>query len=304
MAPTNCSRLDSQFRHISYTRTKLANLDETNHGEYPETDTMAEGNPPFIRNLASSGSSPSPSLPFPSLPSLPLRPEKANTPNSPDLKLRTAALTSLRTFLTPRDLSRTEALKLWSGLFYALWMSDRPLPQQSLAASLADLQLTSLRPPSAATWMSAFWEVVSSKWTSIDVLRMEKFLLLVRRVFGAGVRWVMEGEKGEERKEVFLGVLKDWPFGEREGEVPLGLRLHVVDIWVDELERAGALESKDEGVKALVEGMGEVVRGVTTGVPSKPLRERAKESLEDERLPWYEAPEAEEEDAGWEGFGD
>ena len=113
----------------------------------------------------------------------------------------------------------------------------------------------------------------------------------------------MEGQEGEERGLVLLEVLREWPFS-REEKVPLGLRLHVVDVWVDELERAGALESEDVGIKGLVVDMGEVVRGVTTGVPSKPLREKAKESLNDERLPWYEAPEEEEEDAGWEGFGD
>lgn len=221
----------------------------------------------------------------------------------PDLKLRTQALTSLRAFLAPRTLTRTEALKLWSGLFYALWMADRPLPQQALASSLAELQLTCLRAPSAGVWMAAFWEVVGGKWTGIDVLRMEKFLLLVRRVFGAGVRWVVEGQEGEERSEVFLDVLREWPLS-KEDKIPLGLRLHVIDIWVDELERAGALGADDARVKKLVVDVGEVVRGVTTGVPSKPLRVKAAESLNDERLPWYEAPEAEEEDAGWEGFGD
>ena len=182
-------------------------------------------------------------------------------------------------------------------------MADRPLAQQSLAASLADLQLTCVRAPSAAVWMAAFWEVVAAKWTGIDVLRMEKFLLLVRRVVCAGMRWVMEGKEEEDRVEVYLDVLREWPFSKEE-KVPLGLRLHVVDIWVDELERVKALESEDAKVKALVVGLGEVVRGVTEGVPSKPLREKAKESLNDERLPWYEAPEEDEEEAGWEGFGD
>lgn len=185
-------------------------------------------------------------------------------------------------------------------------MADRPLPQQSLAASLADLQLECVRPPSAGVWMSAFWEVVSSKWTSIDVLRMEKFLLLVRRVFCAGVRWAMEaGKEEEERREVLLGVLREWPFCAEE-KVPLGLRLHVVDVWVDELERVGALGSADADVKALVVGVAEAVRGLTEGVPSKPLREKARESLNDERLPWYEAPNEEdrEEEAVWTGFGD
>ena len=99
--------------------------------------------------------------------------------------------------------------------------------------------------------------------------------------------------------------------GEEDGEgkeMPLGLRLHVVDLWVDELERAGALgdgpAAQSAGAKKMVEGVGELVRGLTKGGPSKPLRTKAAESLSDERLPWYEEPAPEEEDAGWEGFGD
>lgn len=165
--------------------------------------------------------------------------------------------------------------------------------------------------------MGAFWEVVGAKWSGIDVLRMEKFLLLVRRVFCGGARWVLagaekKGKEGEVRAGAFIEALREGPLGgEEDGEgkeMPLGLRLHVVDLWVDELERAGALgdgpAAQSAAAKKLVEGVGELVRGLTKGGPSKPLRTRAEESLVDERLPWYEAPGQEDEDAGWEGFGD
>lgn len=196
-------------------------------------------------------------------------------------------------------------------------MSDRPLPQQSLASSLADLQLSAVKPSSAGVWMAAFWEVVGAKWSGIDVLRMEKFLLLVRRVFCAGARWVLEGatkgkgKEGEMRAGVFVEALKGGPLGRYEDgdkEMPLGLRLHVVDLWADELDRAGALgdgpAAQTAAAKKMVEGVGELARGLTKGGPSKPLRTKAAESLADERLPWYEAPAPEEEEAGWEGFGD
>merc|ERR1712230_249341 len=57
-----------------------------------------------------------------------------------DRPTRDAALSSLRTYLSGRrELPALELLKLWKGLFYCMWMSDRPRTQQALANSLADL---------------------------------------------------------------------------------------------------------------------------------------------------------------------
>ncbi|KAF6836407.1 ribosomal RNA-processing protein [Colletotrichum plurivorum] len=243
-----------------------------------------EQNMPFIKNLASS-----------------------------DRKLRTQALTSLQTFLgSHRSLGRIDALKLWKGLFYAMWMCDRPIPQQNLANELAGLTHC-LRNEDVATWLAAFWETMSRQWTDIDVLRMEKFLLLVRRAFASGLRWVKEGGYADGRADALLGVLAEWPF-EVEGDlrrVPIGLRLHGVDLWVDELERAEIIK-EDAGDKALAfaKKLNALVEPLKRS-PIKTVRAKAAESLEDERLPWTESKQEEEEademnedDDEWGGIDD
>lgn len=231
---------------------------------------------PFIRNLASS-----------------------------DRKLRTASVDSLKLFLSTRNpLGPLEALKLWKGLYYAMWMADRPAPQQRLAneiASLAeDLPDAACRP----VWFAAFWDVLGQQWSSVDKLRMDKFLLLVRRVLATQLSYAM-------REPELEAVLKEWPF-EEEGDlrkVPLGLRLHVLDIWVDELERAGALEEANAPFLARI---GEMVKALRWS-PVKQVRERARESYDDERLPWSEGKkdegagegeEMEEDGDEWGGLDD
>ncbi|KAL2756485.1 hypothetical protein ACRALDRAFT_1070483 [Sodiomyces alcalophilus JCM 7366] len=275
--------------------------------------TTPEQELPFIRNLASS-----------------------------DKRLRIQALTSLQTFLTAqRALDRLTALKLWKGLFFALWMCDKPIPQQNLCAELADLY-TSL--PAAKkrnkngtaaggggdgvvpTWFGAAWEVLANHWTEIDVLRMDKFLLLTRRIFAAHLRWVRDGEWDEARQASVIDVLKAGPF-ESEGDVarvPLGLRLHVLDIWVDEMERVGMLGSDDaasekgegegEGDAVAVEFADRMRRQVIeplTSCIAKPVRKSAAEQLEDERLPWVRRKkagdgdgDAVEEEEEWGGIED
>lgn len=38
------------------------------------------------------------------------------------------------------------------------------------------------------------------EWISIDVLCMEKFLLLVRRVVVSGFEWMKKGDEGKKKK--------------------------------------------------------------------------------------------------------
>ncbi|CAF3509875.1 hypothetical protein SNK03_006829 [Fusarium graminearum] len=231
---------------------------------------------PFIRNLASS-----------------------------DRKLRTASLETLTTFLSSRSsLSDIDAQKLWKGLFYALWMTDRPLPQQRLATDLANLLFT-LKPVCAIPWLRAFWTVLGLQWTGIDVLRLEKFLLLVRRVFASHVRFLREREWKDGDVEAIVGILAEFPF-DKEGDLrknPVGIRLHALDIWVDELEREKALEQPE--AEAFVKSLGDVVIALKR-CPVKPVRARAGDSYEDERLPWVQAASGgeEEDDDEWGGIED
>ncbi|CAI4212129.1 unnamed protein product [Parascedosporium putredinis] len=211
-------------------------------------------------------------------------------------------------------------------------MADANLPFIRNLASSASSQSSSqssssagaVHPDCADAWMSAFWQVHAAEWTTgIDVLRMEKFLLLVRRFLCASFSWVRASAYDPARARALLSVLADWPLTTDRGldAVPLGLRLHVLDVWVDELERAGVLadaaggdDENDETspvdpakATALVDSVGALVRILTKDVPSKPLRTKASNSLDDERLPWYKAPNAADEegdDDGWAGFQD
>ncbi|GJN83169.1 hypothetical protein PLIIFM63780_006717 [Purpureocillium lilacinum] len=262
---------------------------------------------------------------------------------SSDRKLRTQSLSALQSFLSAcPPLAGAEAAKLWTGLYYALWMTDRPRPQQALAADLAALLLTSLRDPRcAAPWLRGFWAVLSAQWPRVDALRMDKFLLLVRRVFAAQLRWVRERgycdpaapadakhegkeeEEEEEREykegrdpvEDVMRVLEQCTFDvDEEFRTALGLRLHVLDLWVDELEREGCLTpltsaadaNKDARRAAFVARIGDMVERLRRS-PVKSVRARAQESYDDERLPWgtpADAEDDEDEDMGDAGDDD
>jgi ribosomal RNA-processing protein 1 len=240
-------------------------------------------------------------------------------------------------------LSPLDVLKLWKGLFYALWMCDRPLPQQALAQDLADLiYVLPDNEEVVAAWLRGFWATMAREWTGVDVLRLEKFLLLVRRVLGASLAWMKVREEegrpetqkkrkssGKEKKgkgkwdakkvDAVVGVLADYPFvleedakprqraedkeEEREEKdddqltpkfVPVGLKLHALDIWVDEAEKVGLLEDEDDEAKEIMRRITEIVDTLEKNTTSPGVRIRAKQSLLDDRLPFnnIEGPNA------------
>ena len=83
-------------------------------------------------------------------------------------------------------------------------MSDKPLIQQALATELAELVLTITNAQSALAFLDGFWRCMVREWSGIDVLRfvnpvslvwlcltclrLDKYLMLVRRFVNASLR--------------------------------------------------------------------------------------------------------------------
>ncbi|KAL3427974.1 Ribosomal RNA-processing protein 1-like protein [Phlyctema vagabunda] len=218
-----------------------------------------------------------------------------------DRPTRDKALQSLRTYLSGRrDLPALELLKLWKGLFYCMWMSDRPRTQQQLANDLAAL-VSVLPSATVIPFLRAFWLTMQREWTNIDVLRMEKFLLLTRRYLGASFEVLKQGKWEGALVKEHLDLLQEIPCNVDDMKVPNGMRFHVIDIYIDELEKSGAVEEDPETLQTLLGPL----RKLAKDSPTKPVRTKSKEALADERLPGNEKPEVEEvEEEGWGGIQD
>jgi ribosomal RNA-processing protein 1 len=186
-----------------------------------------------------------------------------------------------------------------------MWMCDRPLPQQALANSLADL-VAILPSASQIPFLRAFWQTMQREWTNIDVLRMEKFLLLTRRYLGASFKLLRDAAWQESVVREHVALLEELPCEVEDARIPNGMRFHVIDIFVDELERVGALERDGEEDRTVpLQMLLEPLRKLAKSSPTKPVRIKAKEALADERLPGNNKTGAEvvEED-GWGGIED
>ncbi|KAF1981222.1 Nop52-domain-containing protein [Aulographum hederae CBS 113979] len=209
-----------------------------------------------------------------------------------DPETRDKALETLGKYLQSRkSFEDLELMKLWKGLFYSMWLADKPIPQQRLAASLASIP-TILPEANVLPFLSAFWRTIAREWSGIDVLRMDKFLLLVRLYVRVSFELLAKKGWREEKVDEMLEVFEATPLNLGRRDLPDGLRMHVVDVWVDELDR---VDSGREGNFPLEKMMAPVKKlGEETVSPG--VKKTVESALEDERLVDWDNPPADSEE--------
>ena len=72
-------------------------------------------------------------------------------------------------------------MRLWKGLYYCFWMSDKPLVQEELAESIGSMTVCfGMNSSSAFLFISCFVRTMGREWVGIDRWRMDKFMMLIR----------------------------------------------------------------------------------------------------------------------------
>ncbi|KAH8731231.1 hypothetical protein GQ44DRAFT_699549 [Phaeosphaeriaceae sp. PMI808] len=203
---------------------------------------------------------------------------------SSDKKVRDQALDSLRTFLSAQsEISNLDLLKLWKGLFYCLWMQDKPALQQALSRDLASL-LPDLRTPVVIPFLRAFWLTMAREWAHIEALRLDKYLYLIRQYLNASFQFLSRQKWKKSVLNQWNEIMEETPLNTTDMKIPNGVRYHVLDTWVDEMEKvAGAKWEKEPGNEKL-ELLVQSIESMKEEGKLKVLRNAAKECLSDERL--------------------
>ncbi|KAG0374065.1 hypothetical protein BGX24_010891 [Mortierella sp. AD032] len=163
-----------------------------------------------------------------------------------DKKTRDKAVKALGKWLsTKKDFTHLELMKLWKGLFYCVWMSDKPIIQQQLSETLSSLILRVPR-ESVMAFIATFWETICGEWHGIDRLRLDKFYFLLRRFLSYSFRMLKENEWDLETIEEFATVMINGPLNASSKQVPDGIRFHLIEIYLEELEKVVSIaESGD-----------------------------------------------------------
>ncbi|GAA5961840.1 hypothetical protein JCM3765_004092 [Sporobolomyces pararoseus] len=188
-------------------------------------------------------------------------------------------------------LEELEMAKLWKGIYYCFWMSDKPLVQQALAQTLADLTLV-VRPKSTKpekngrvervkstlAFLKGFWSTVCREWVGLDRLRIDKFYLLIRRFIEVSFKFLEREEWDPKAIELYNEVLTSagGPLFVESPKTPHSLVFHLSDIFLDELERVSTnVSSQSVPLVALLQPY----MLTLTVAPSSPIFSRLIENV-------------------------
>ncbi|KRZ74036.1 Ribosomal RNA processing protein 1 -like protein [Trichinella papuae] len=155
-------------------------------------------------------------------------------------KIRTRALLHLRSWITDRSSNQvfkeTELSVLWKGLYYAMWMQDKPLQQEELADNIGKLMECFSTVDEKLTFQLAFFTTVSSEWHTIDKWRLNKFMMLTRRFLRSMLRFFDENDWEETIIDRILEFLKLTVLNPSISDYPEGLKFHFASLYLDELD--------------------------------------------------------------------
>ncbi|XP_075053652.1 ribosomal RNA processing protein 1 homolog A-like [Mixophyes fleayi] len=173
-----------------------------------------------------------------------------------DKKSRDRALRKLRGYLRARSAAPTggftaeEFCWIWKGLFYCMWMQDKPLLQEQLALSMSQLIHALHTSQSQNLFTRCFWQTLNREWNGIDRLRLDKFYTLSRFVLRQSVELLKKDDWEESKVEEFLSILVEEVL---TGEASRGVQHHLLDIYLDELAKVGSAELSAEMNLKLIE---------------------------------------------------
>ncbi|MBN3321607.1 RRP1B protein, partial [Atractosteus spatula] len=161
--------------------------------------------------------------------------------------IRTRAIKKLKKYIGIRSqkqkggFTREELLKIWKGLFYCMWMQDKPLLQEELSAVLSNLIHVFQSMDSKFLFVETFLQTMNREWTGIDRLRMDKFYMLVRMVFRQTFEMLKKRCWDQSLVQRFTELLTVRVLQSNSG-CPCGVQFHILDIYMTELATVGAQE--------------------------------------------------------------
>ncbi|XP_020829549.1 ribosomal RNA processing protein 1 homolog A [Phascolarctos cinereus] len=145
-----------------------------------------------------------------------------------------------------------ELLKIWKGLFYCMWMQDKPLLQEELGNTISQLIHVFQNTETQHLFVQTFWQTMNREWIGIDRLRLDKFYTLMRLLLNQSFEALKRNGWEESQVELLLDILMK-EILQPDSQSPCGVKSHFIDIYLEELTKVGAEElTADQNLKFIV----------------------------------------------------
>ncbi|KAJ1400662.1 Nucleolar, Nop52 [Sesbania bispinosa] len=141
------------------------------------------------------------------------------------------------------ELPDDESKKLWKGLFYCVWHSDKPLVQSDLIDRISSVLLT-VDLSLSLQYFSTFFLTMRREWSGIDALRLDKFYLLIRRFISKSFSLLNKNSWDLELVQRLMSLLDEGTFTAQDKFQGNGVNYHVASVFLEELRPFLPLKSQ------------------------------------------------------------
>ena len=166
---------------------------------------------------------------------------------NPEKAVRDKTILTLHNYLGSTDFDDLEMMRLWKSLYFCLWLADKQDVQLELANNLAKLLHSCKSEEQLYQFTSCFYRTIMREWGKLDYYRVNKFYSLIRVFLRETFAFLQKNKWDSELTMISLSILT----AEVLEKKPNGPRLHVADIYLDELKKVtgSSGDSKDSEVK-------------------------------------------------------
>lgn len=112
-----------------------------------------------------------------------------------------------------------------------MWMSDKRPIQEELSSNLAGLVHKIPTAELALDFVHRFFFTMHREWHGIDGLRLDKFYSLIRKFVHQSVVLLQNNDWDTALVQKFVSMLSQ----EIVSQVPNGLRMHLSDLYIEEI---------------------------------------------------------------------
>merc|ERR1719350_978793 len=154
-------------------------------------------------------------------------------------------------------------MRIWKGLFYCYWMSDKPLVQEELAESISGMIKSFQTNQESLGFFQAFTKTFQREWFGVDRWRMDKTMMFVRRFLRQSLKQIANADWEELLLEAYVEVIRKEVVLTDPANTSLGFQLHFTDVFLEEVAKVGGEDLPAKVVGKLVQPWVELVATAT-----------------------------------------
>ncbi|KAI6202725.1 hypothetical protein M3Y94_00474100 [Aphelenchoides besseyi] len=160
-------------------------------------------------------------------------------------KTRRRALNRLHDYIrktsTNKQFTPDSFDRMCRGLHYAMWMQDKMLNQEELSDEYGSLIELLSTEDEVIEYMRSMLRTLSKHWMNIDRWRIDKFLMLIRRLFRSFFVHLHNKKWDDQLVEDAILFMQQTLITPEDGGVHEPIKLHFASIYLEELDYAGDL---------------------------------------------------------------